>query len=211
MPGSCGLVQSGQSGLSCTFTVCFPVLAPPTTWLSEVGGAYLAPLQDYSVSFWRYVQLELQKRDCEVGVAIFSYCSWAWLPPIAKNNFEMMLTFICSALPRGLLPHSIASSNHRSRSSPCSGSSPQQPPNCRRFSGGESRPGTHIPPPSSTWPLNQDPNTIQISHQRCLSYVTLGPHPDEWSSLFDEPQFGSIRCALYHKMEPSHQGWCPSE
>lgn len=37
------------------------------------GRAYLAPLMEFSVSFWRYVQLELQKRDCEVGVAIFSY------------------------------------------------------------------------------------------------------------------------------------------
>ncbi|KIJ96222.1 hypothetical protein K443DRAFT_682448 [Laccaria amethystina LaAM-08-1] len=37
------------------------------------GGGYILPLQDFSLRFWRYVQLELQKRDCDVGFAILNY------------------------------------------------------------------------------------------------------------------------------------------
>ena len=39
------------------------------------GGGYILPLQDFALRFWRYVQLELQKRDCDVGFAILNYCS----------------------------------------------------------------------------------------------------------------------------------------
>ncbi|PPQ74631.1 hypothetical protein CVT26_007440 [Gymnopilus dilepis] len=37
------------------------------------GGAFWAPLLDYSLSFWQYVQKELHKKDCDVGFAILAY------------------------------------------------------------------------------------------------------------------------------------------
>jgi len=37
------------------------------------GGAYLFPLRGEFLSFWRYVQLELAKEDCDVGFAILGY------------------------------------------------------------------------------------------------------------------------------------------
>jgi len=40
----------------------------------SLGGAYMAPMQDFTASFWRYVQLELEKGKIEVGFAILSYC-----------------------------------------------------------------------------------------------------------------------------------------
>ncbi|KAJ7701579.1 Alpha/Beta hydrolase protein [Mycena rosella] len=43
------------------------------------GGGFLLPATDFSLSFWRYVQLELEKQGIEVGIALFSYS----LAPIA--------------------------------------------------------------------------------------------------------------------------------
>ncbi|KAF8803231.1 alpha/beta-hydrolase [Phlegmacium glaucopus] len=37
------------------------------------GGAYVAPVADFSLSFWRHIQLELAKNTCEVGFAVLSY------------------------------------------------------------------------------------------------------------------------------------------
>ncbi|KAJ4480821.1 Alpha/Beta hydrolase protein [Lentinula aciculospora] len=37
------------------------------------GGAYIAPLQNFMLPFWRFIQLELEKRGLEVGIAIMSY------------------------------------------------------------------------------------------------------------------------------------------
>lgn len=39
------------------------------------GGGYLLPAASYSMSFWRHVQLELEKRDIEVGIALLQYCT----------------------------------------------------------------------------------------------------------------------------------------
>ncbi|KAJ4480639.1 Alpha/Beta hydrolase protein [Lentinula edodes] len=37
------------------------------------GGAYIAPLQNFMLPFWRFIQLELERRGLEVGIAIMSY------------------------------------------------------------------------------------------------------------------------------------------
>ncbi|KAE9390841.1 alpha/beta-hydrolase, partial [Gymnopus androsaceus JB14] len=37
------------------------------------GGAYIFPVQEFTIPFWRYIQLELEKQGIEVGVAIISY------------------------------------------------------------------------------------------------------------------------------------------
>ncbi|KAF8970925.1 Alpha/Beta hydrolase protein [Flammula alnicola] len=37
------------------------------------GGAYFAPLLDFPIAFWHYVQNELKKVDCDVGFAILGY------------------------------------------------------------------------------------------------------------------------------------------
>ncbi|KAF8638471.1 hypothetical protein AX17_002182 [Amanita inopinata Kibby_2008] len=37
------------------------------------GGGYVAPLQHFTVTFWRYVQQELDKRGIEIGIAILNY------------------------------------------------------------------------------------------------------------------------------------------
>lgn len=37
------------------------------------GGYYAAPVVDFSLSFWRHVQLDLDKSDCQVGFAVLTY------------------------------------------------------------------------------------------------------------------------------------------
>ncbi|KAF8901350.1 Alpha/Beta hydrolase protein [Gymnopilus junonius] len=37
------------------------------------GGGYVAPLLDYPLSFWLYVQKELLKNDCDVGFVVLAY------------------------------------------------------------------------------------------------------------------------------------------
>ncbi|KAJ3981048.1 Alpha/Beta hydrolase protein [Lentinula detonsa] len=37
------------------------------------GGAYIAPVQNFMLPFWRFIQLELQRRGLQVGIAILSY------------------------------------------------------------------------------------------------------------------------------------------
>ncbi|KAJ6554582.1 Alpha/Beta hydrolase protein [Mycena capillaripes] len=37
------------------------------------GGGFVLPCSDFPVSFWRYVQLELEKQNIEVGVALLNY------------------------------------------------------------------------------------------------------------------------------------------
>jgi acetyl esterase/lipase len=36
-------------------------------------GAYVCPVTDFSLSFWRHIQLELAKDDCEVGFVVLNY------------------------------------------------------------------------------------------------------------------------------------------
>ncbi|KAF7373556.1 Abhydrolase-3 domain-containing protein [Mycena sanguinolenta] len=37
------------------------------------GGGYLLPCPEFHLSFWRHVQLELQKQDIQVGIAVLNY------------------------------------------------------------------------------------------------------------------------------------------
>ncbi|KAE9389427.1 hypothetical protein BT96DRAFT_946855 [Gymnopus androsaceus JB14] len=46
------------------------------------GGAYIFPVQEFTIPFWRYIQLELEKQGIEVGVAIMSYFP---RPPLASQ------------------------------------------------------------------------------------------------------------------------------
>ncbi|KAF8152571.1 Alpha/Beta hydrolase protein [Crassisporium funariophilum] len=51
------------------------------------GGAFLASVQDYSLSFWRHAQLELAKSDCDVGFAVLlhSLVPTAGLPTLLRQ------------------------------------------------------------------------------------------------------------------------------
>lgn len=40
----------------------------------HVGGGFVVPVLDFMIKFWRYIQLELEKRGLEVGVAMMCYC-----------------------------------------------------------------------------------------------------------------------------------------
>ncbi|KAJ7619279.1 Alpha/Beta hydrolase protein [Roridomyces roridus] len=56
------------------------------------GGGFVLPASDYSVSFWRYVQLELEKKGIHVGIALLNYT----IVPTA--NFPTQLKQLCRAL-----------------------------------------------------------------------------------------------------------------
>jgi hypothetical protein len=49
------------------------------------GGAFIFPLQELTISFWRYIQLELEKRGVKVGIAIMSYCRRNTLSTCGKD------------------------------------------------------------------------------------------------------------------------------
>ncbi|KIK51344.1 hypothetical protein GYMLUDRAFT_234144 [Collybiopsis luxurians FD-317 M1] len=56
------------------------------------GGAYIFPCQEFTISFWRYIQLELEKQGMDVGIAIMSYS----LVPVAQFPAQVWQT--CRAL-----------------------------------------------------------------------------------------------------------------
>ncbi|KAJ6578882.1 Alpha/Beta hydrolase protein [Mycena vulgaris] len=69
------------------------------------GGAFLIPASDFSLSFWRYVQLELEKQNIEVGFALLNYS----LGPIATyptplNQARLGLEFLLAA---GVKPQNL--------------------------------------------------------------------------------------------------------
>ncbi|KAJ3837268.1 Alpha/Beta hydrolase protein [Lentinula raphanica] len=37
------------------------------------GGAYIAPVQDFMLPFWRFIQLQLEQQGMKVGIAVMSY------------------------------------------------------------------------------------------------------------------------------------------
>ena len=45
------------------------------SWLAT-GGAFILPLADFAMNFWKYVQDELKKKDTRVGLAILNYCTF---------------------------------------------------------------------------------------------------------------------------------------
>ncbi|KAF5378217.1 hypothetical protein D9757_009173 [Collybiopsis confluens] len=69
------------------------------------GGAFIFPVQDWTISFWRYIQLELEKRGIYVGVAIMSYS----LIPV--SDFPTPLRQTCQALNHLLTVEKVKPSN----------------------------------------------------------------------------------------------------
>ncbi|KAK7042714.1 Abhydrolase-3 domain-containing protein [Favolaschia claudopus] len=69
------------------------------------GGCYFLPVTDFLLSFWRYVQLELKKRDIEIGIALLSYslAPMAAFPTPAKQA-TLALQFI---LDSGVEPRNL--------------------------------------------------------------------------------------------------------
>ncbi|GAW06976.1 alpha beta hydrolase fold protein [Lentinula edodes] len=70
------------------------------------GGAYIAPLQNFMLPFWRFIQLELERRGLEVGIAIMSYSviPVAHFPtPLWQANQAIKhLTFVENVKPSNL-------------------------------------------------------------------------------------------------------------
>ncbi|KAJ7270930.1 Alpha/Beta hydrolase protein [Mycena rebaudengoi] len=56
------------------------------------GGGYVLPSADFLISFWRHVQLELEKQNIEIGIVLLNYS----LAPIA--SFPTPLKQACLAL-----------------------------------------------------------------------------------------------------------------
>ncbi|KAJ7938375.1 hypothetical protein B0H13DRAFT_2301943 [Mycena leptocephala] len=64
------------------------------------GGGFLLPATDAAMSFWRYVQLELERQNIEVGVALLNYCTYAdSLSPLRMNSSSY------STVADSILPH----------------------------------------------------------------------------------------------------------
>ncbi|KAJ7042809.1 Alpha/Beta hydrolase protein [Mycena alexandri] len=69
------------------------------------GGGFLFPASDHSISFWRYVQLELEKQGIEVGMVLFSYSlsPTAGFPTPLKQ-MQLGLNFLSNA---GVKPQNL--------------------------------------------------------------------------------------------------------
>ncbi|KAJ7153515.1 Alpha/Beta hydrolase protein [Mycena crocata] len=69
------------------------------------GGGFFLPASDFSLSFWRYVQLELEKQNIEVGFALFSYSLAPTVTfPTPLNQARIALEFLLAA---GVKPHNL--------------------------------------------------------------------------------------------------------
>jgi len=70
------------------------------------GGAFLLPVADFSLSFWRYVQVELEKQGIEVGFACLEYtlAPYATFPTPLKQA-AIALNFLLEA---GVQPSNLA-------------------------------------------------------------------------------------------------------
>ncbi|KAJ7453936.1 Alpha/Beta hydrolase protein [Mycena galericulata] len=69
------------------------------------GGAFMLPLPDVSLSFWKYVQAELEKRQIHVGVAVLNYS----LTPPATFPTPLKQTYLAVEflLAAGVQPHNL--------------------------------------------------------------------------------------------------------
>ncbi|KAJ7042812.1 Alpha/Beta hydrolase protein [Mycena alexandri] len=69
------------------------------------GGAFLLPATDYYVSFWRHVQLELEKQDIQVGFVLLNYSLAPVAPfPTPLKQAELALEFLMAA---GVKPQNL--------------------------------------------------------------------------------------------------------
>ncbi|KAJ7281837.1 Alpha/Beta hydrolase protein [Mycena rebaudengoi] len=69
------------------------------------GGGFVLPLSDFVLSFWRYVQVELEKRNIKVGIAVLNY---TLVPtgsfPIQLKQAHLALEFLLAA---GVKPQNL--------------------------------------------------------------------------------------------------------
>ncbi|KAJ7222352.1 Alpha/Beta hydrolase protein [Mycena pura] len=68
-------------------------------------GAFLLPCAEFMVSFWRYVQLELEKQNIEVGFALLSYslAPYAVFPtPLKQARLALDFLFAAGVKPQNL-------------------------------------------------------------------------------------------------------------
>ncbi|KAJ7629996.1 Alpha/Beta hydrolase protein [Mycena polygramma] len=69
------------------------------------GGGFVLPAAEFTVPFWRYVQLELEKKNIEVGFALFSYslAPFVFFPTPLKQA-ALALDFLTAA---GVKPQNL--------------------------------------------------------------------------------------------------------
>ncbi|KAJ7160973.1 Alpha/Beta hydrolase protein [Mycena filopes] len=69
------------------------------------GGGFLLPAVDCSLSFWRHVQLELEKQDIEIGLILFNYSLAPRAPfPTPLKQAGLALEFLMAA---GVQPQNL--------------------------------------------------------------------------------------------------------
>ncbi|KAF7297252.1 Abhydrolase-3 domain-containing protein [Mycena indigotica] len=62
------------------------------------GGGFLLPTSEHSISFWRYTQLELEKKGVEIGVAVLEYTLAPYATfPTPLNQARLALNFLFEA------------------------------------------------------------------------------------------------------------------
>ncbi|KAJ7630080.1 Alpha/Beta hydrolase protein [Mycena polygramma] len=69
------------------------------------GGGFVLPAAGFTVSFWRYVQLELEKKNIDVGLALFSYSLSPFVSfPAPLKQAALALDFLSAA---GVKPQNL--------------------------------------------------------------------------------------------------------
>ncbi|KAJ7353349.1 Alpha/Beta hydrolase protein [Mycena albidolilacea] len=69
------------------------------------GGAFLLPPPDFVISFWRYVQLELEKQNIEVGIALLNYSlepEASFPTPLKQAGLALDLLMAAGVKPQNL-------------------------------------------------------------------------------------------------------------
>ncbi|KAJ7919906.1 hypothetical protein B0H13DRAFT_2427578 [Mycena leptocephala] len=68
------------------------------------GGCYFLPVIDFILSFWRYVQVELKKRNVGIGKALLSYCGLAsFIHPASEPGYPFGIACTDGENPLGCL------------------------------------------------------------------------------------------------------------
>ncbi|GAW09465.1 Meiotically up-regulated gene 180 protein [Lentinula edodes] len=72
------------------------------------GGAYIFAVQIFTISFWRYIQVELEKRGLNVGIAIMSYS----LVPVSQFPTPLWQTSLGDSAGGNLVSQVLSSMLH---------------------------------------------------------------------------------------------------